>query len=82
MSPMSSFIWKFFLAENVQDFDRLAAVEGDAAEMFFSLYYMGGWRSIYTQHHQEIEAEWRRRHWTRQQKRFVMTPYSERGFVL
>ena len=45
--PMSAFIWRFFLAESVQDFDRLAAVEGYDGEMFFLLYYCDGWRDVY-----------------------------------
>lgn len=79
---MTPFIWKFFLAQSVQDFDRLAAVEGDDAVMFFCLYYDDHWRVLYQQHHAEIEREWQRRGWGRKQREFVMTPYRERGFVL
>jgi hypothetical protein len=80
--PMSPFIWRFFLAESVQDFDQLAAVEGDNGGVFFLLYYDDGWRNVYAQHREEIEAEWSRRGWTRKQKQFVLTDYSKRGFVL
>jgi len=54
--PMSPFIWRFFLAESVQYFDQLAAVEGDNAGVFFLLYYDDGWRDVYAQHREEIEA--------------------------
>jgi len=80
--PLSPFIWRFFLAKSVQDFDQLAAVEGDNAGVFFLLYYDDGWRDVYAQHREEIEAEWRHRRWTKTQRRFVMTPYLERGLTL
>ena len=82
IQPMSAFIWRFFLIENIEDLDELAAVQGDEAEWFFLLYYMDGWRSIYAQHHEEIEQEWRRRGWSKKKKKFVLTDYRLRGFVL
>jgi hypothetical protein len=80
--PMSAFIWRFFLAESVQDFDQLAAAQGNDAAMFFCLYYDDHWRDVYQQHHAEIEREWQRRGWSRKQKQFVLTPYLERGVTL
>jgi hypothetical protein len=79
---MSAFIWRFFLVETIDDFDRLAAVEGTDAEWFFSLYYMDGWRAIYAQHHEEIERVWRERGWSKKKRKFVLTDYRLRGFVL
>jgi hypothetical protein len=80
--PMTEFRWRFFLAQSVADFDHLAAAEGADGSEFFMLYYDDGWRDVYAQHQAEIEAAWRTRHWTRQQKHFVMTPYLERGLTL
>jgi len=80
--PMSAFIWRFFLAESIQDFDRLAGAEGDDGATFFFLYYDDHWRDVYAQHHEEIERAWRRKRWTQAQRRFVLTPYLERGLTL
>jgi hypothetical protein len=81
-APLTPFQWAFFLVQDVKGFDRLAEVQGDDAAEFFVLYYDDGWKKTYMQHRQEIEAEWKRRNWTRKQKQFVMTPYASRGFVL
>jgi hypothetical protein len=81
--PMSAFIWKFLLAQSGVDFDRLLAeAKGDDGEMFYHLFYSDGWKEIYAAHCSEIEAEWRKRGWSREQRRFVMTPYLERGLTL
>jgi hypothetical protein len=81
--PMTPFAWKFFMAQSVADFDVLAAsTDSDDASQFFFLYYDDAWVRLYRDHRDEIEAEWRRRSWTREQKRFVMTPYRERHVTL
>jgi hypothetical protein len=50
--------------------------------MFFPLFYDDHWRVAYAQHREEIESVWRGRGWTKKQRRFVMTDYYQRGFVL
>jgi len=80
--PLTAFQWRFFLVEDVAGFDRLAACDGDDASQFFMLYYADYWHEVYAAHREEIEGEWRRRSWTRKQKRFVMTPYYERHITL
>jgi len=81
--PMTPFAWKFFMAQSVADFDVMAAsTDGDNASQFFFLYYDDAWVRLYREHRDEIEAEWRRRGWSRTQKQFVLTPYFERGLTL
>jgi hypothetical protein len=82
VKPLTAFQWAFFLVQDIAGFDRLAEVQGDDAGEFFVLYYADGWKKTYSQHQEEIEAEWRKRGWTQRQRRFVMTAYRERGFVL
>ena len=55
---------------------------GDDAAWFWFLYYYDGWRGIFAAHHPEIEAEWRRRGWSAKQRKFVLTPYLQRGITL
>jgi hypothetical protein len=80
--PLTAFQWAFFLVQDIAGFDRLAAREGDDAAQFFMMYYADGWREVYAAHREAIEAEWRERGWTQKRKRFVMTPYFERGLTL
>jgi hypothetical protein len=82
VDAMSPFQWRFFLAQTIADFDRMAAAQGDDGSMFFALFYADLWRDLYKQHRDEIESEWKRRHWTREQKQFVMTGYFERHITL
>jgi hypothetical protein len=79
---MTKFQWEFFLAQDVAGFDRLAERQGDDAAEFFNLFYADGWRGLYAAHAQEIEAEWRRRDWSRQQRKFILTGYFERHITL
>ena len=60
----------------------MAEAQGDDGAMFFCLFYADQWRDVYKQHRDEIESEWQRRHWTREQKQFVMTGYFERHITL
>lgn len=80
-APLTEFVWKFFLSQSVADFDRLAA-DPDNSSAFFFLYYDDRWKEVYAAHRAEIEAEWRRRRWTRKQKQFVMTDYNHRHINL
>lgn len=77
--PLTATEWAFFLAKDIADLDRLIEKDGSG---FFGLYYMDEWRDCYQDHREEIEREWSRRGWTEEQKRFVMTPYLERGYSL
>ena len=79
VSPLSPFEWSFFLCQNLAGFDQLFQQDG---ENFFWLYYADGWRECYRGHREEIDAEWGRRGWSRKQRKFVLTPYLERGIRL
>ena len=79
-APRTRFEWAFFLAKTVADFDRLAEQVGSK---FFFLFYLDRWRTVYRKSpEQEILSEWKRRGFTRKQRKFVMTLYSQRGIRL
>ena len=82
VKPLTEFQWRFFLVQDVAGFDCLAERGGDDAGEFWFLYYYDGWREIFAAHRQEIEAEWRRRGWSAKQRKFVLTPYLQRGLTL
>jgi hypothetical protein len=73
--------WAFVMVRDKAGFDRFWDIPEDHGEFYF-LYYRDGWREVYAAHGEEIEAEWKRRGWTQEQRRFVMTPYLKRGFRL
>ena len=82
VEPLTEFQWRFFLVQDVAAFDRLAESGGDDAAQFWFLYYYDRWREVFAAHRREIEAEWRRRGWSEKQRKFVLTPYLQRGITL
>jgi hypothetical protein len=78
--PLTGGQWSFFLVRSKAGFDRLYdTIDGGE---FFMLYYADDWKQVYAAHRDEIDAEWNRRGWTPAQRKFVMTPYLQRGFSL
>src|SRR5437016_2726355 len=78
-APMTEAEWMFFLAKSPADFEKARQADGGT---FFMLHYRDGWAKVYAEHKREIDAEWRARGWTREEKRFVMTNYLARGYRL
>ena len=78
--PLSELDWAFFMVRDKAGFDRIWEKHDGGG--LFMLYYADDWKQVYAAHREEIDAEWNRRGWTPAQRKFVMTPYFQRGFQL